>query len=48
VATAAGKEVSIDGSGSPIKINDANVIQSGVPASNGTIYVVDKVLTPTA
>jgi uncharacterized surface protein with fasciclin (FAS1) repeats len=42
------KEVSIDGSGSPIKINDANVIQSGVPASNGTIYVVDKVLTPTA
>lgn len=48
VATAAGKDVSIDGSGAPIKINDANVIQSGVPASNGLIYVVDKVLTPTA
>jgi uncharacterized surface protein with fasciclin (FAS1) repeats len=48
VATAAGKEVNIDGSGSPVKINDANVIQSGVPASNGVIYVVDKVLTPTA
>jgi uncharacterized surface protein with fasciclin (FAS1) repeats len=48
VATASGKEVSIDGSGSPLKINDANVIQSGVPASNGVIYVVDKVLTPTA
>ncbi len=48
VATAAGKDVTIDGSGAPIKINDANVIQSSVPASNGVIYVVDKVLTPTA
>ena len=48
VATAGGKEVSIDGSGTPIKINDADVIQAAVPASNGLIYVVDKVLTPMA
>lgn len=48
VMTAAQKQVSIDGSATPIRINDANVLQAAVPASNGVIYVVDKVLTPSA
>jgi uncharacterized surface protein with fasciclin (FAS1) repeats len=48
VPTVANKPVTFDGSGPILKINDATVLQSGVPASNGTIYVVDKVLTPPA
>lgn len=47
VMTVANKNVTIDGSGSTIKVNDANVLQAAVPASNGLIYVIDKVLTPT-
>jgi uncharacterized surface protein with fasciclin (FAS1) repeats len=46
VPSVATKPVMFDGTGAVLKINDANVLQSGVPASNGTIYVVDKVLTP--
>ncbi len=39
------KPIVIDGTASPIKVNDANVIQPAAPASNGVIYVIDKVLT---
>jgi uncharacterized surface protein with fasciclin (FAS1) repeats len=39
------KPITIDGSATPIKVNDANVVQAGAPASNGVIYVIDKVLT---
>jgi uncharacterized surface protein with fasciclin (FAS1) repeats len=45
VPTAINKPVSVDGMGATIKVNDANVIQAGAPASNGVIYVIDKVLT---
>lgn len=39
--------LNVDGSEGAVKVNgDATVIQSGVAASNGSIYVVDKVLTP--
>jgi uncharacterized surface protein with fasciclin (FAS1) repeats len=38
------KPLTIDGSSTPIKVNDANVIQAAAPASNGVIYVIDKVL----
>ena len=39
--------INVDGSEGAVKVNgDATVIQSGVAASNGSIYVVDKVLTP--
>ena len=48
VMTAARKNVTIDGSGPVIKVNDASVLQSAVPASNGEIYPIDKVLTPPA
>lgn len=36
----------LDGSGSTPKVNDANIIQPDVHASNGVIQVVDKVLIP--
>jgi len=38
------KPITVDGSSTPIKVNDANVLQAGAPASNGVIYVIDKVL----
>jgi len=38
------KPITIDGSSTPIKVNDANVVQAAAPASNGVIYVIDKVL----
>ncbi|MGC1302531.1 MAG: fasciclin domain-containing protein [Caulobacteraceae bacterium] len=47
VMTAASKAVTIDGSVTPIKINDATVLQTAI-ASNGVVFVVDKVLTPAA
>ena len=36
----------IDGSGPTLKVNDADIIQTDVRASNGVIQVVDKVLIP--
>jgi uncharacterized surface protein with fasciclin (FAS1) repeats len=36
----------VDGSGPVLKVNDAQIIQSDVRASNGIIQVVDKVLIP--
>lgn len=36
----------VDGSGPVLKVNDANIIQSDVRATNGIIQVVDKVLIP--
>ncbi len=44
--TVANAPVTVDGSGAGIKVNDANVIQADVMASNGVILVIDKVLTP--
>jgi uncharacterized surface protein with fasciclin (FAS1) repeats len=41
-----GSKLHIDGSGSPLKVDNADVIQSDVKASNGLIQVVDKVLMP--
>jgi uncharacterized surface protein with fasciclin (FAS1) repeats len=43
VATAAGPSVVIDGSTTPIHVNDAAVIGQAT-VSNGQIYVIDKVL----
>ncbi len=42
------KSLTIDGSGATIKVNEAMVLQSAVPASNGEIYPIDKVLMPPA
>ena len=39
-------QLQLDGSGTPLKVNNADIIQSDVHASNGIIHVVDKVLIP--
>jgi len=44
IPSGAGDAVVIDGSGEPLKADNANIIQSDVVASNGTIHVVDQVL----
>ena len=40
------KPVTLDGSGPTLKVDNATVLQAAVPASNGAIYPIDKVLTP--
>ncbi|MEM6890081.1 MAG: fasciclin domain-containing protein [Pseudomonadota bacterium] len=45
VATVNGAEVHVDGRNG-VKVEDANVISADVPASNGVIHVIDKVLLP--
>jgi len=44
VPTAAQTNVEIDGSVTPMKVNEAVVLQGDVQASNGVIYVIDRVL----
>jgi uncharacterized surface protein with fasciclin (FAS1) repeats len=46
VKAADNKQLTVDGSGPSIRVNDAIVLQPGVAAANGFIYPVDKVLTP--
>ena len=46
VPTGATAPVVLDGGGGKIKADDANVTKADVPASNGAIFVVDKVLQP--
>jgi uncharacterized surface protein with fasciclin (FAS1) repeats len=48
VQAADNKQLTIDGSGPSLKVNDATVLQSPVTATNGYIYPIDKVLTPPA
>ena len=48
VPTGATTPVLLDGGGGSIKANDAKVVEADVKASNGTIFVVDKVLSPSA
>ncbi|MGH6911687.1 MAG: fasciclin domain-containing protein, partial [Phenylobacterium sp.] len=44
VPSGAGDPIVLDGSGEPLKADNANIIQADVMASNGTIHVVDQVL----
>ncbi len=47
VATVAtGKQVHLDGSSGSIKVDGASVLQPDVKASNGTVFVIDQVLSP--
>ncbi len=39
-------QLQLDGSGDPLKVNDADIIQADVKATNGVIHVIDKVLIP--
>jgi uncharacterized surface protein with fasciclin (FAS1) repeats len=44
-ATVAGPSVDLEG-GATLKVNDADIVQADVMATNGIIHVVDKVLMP--
>jgi uncharacterized surface protein with fasciclin (FAS1) repeats len=46
VQTVEQSQLQLDGSGPVLKVNDADIIQSDVRASNGIIQVIDKVLVP--
>jgi uncharacterized surface protein with fasciclin (FAS1) repeats len=44
--TVEGSDVAIEASGGKVRINDAQVVQADVGASNGVIHVIDKVILP--
>jgi uncharacterized surface protein with fasciclin (FAS1) repeats len=44
--TVAGSPLTLGGPGPLLKANDATVVQADVPAANGLIHVIDKVLMP--
>jgi uncharacterized surface protein with fasciclin (FAS1) repeats len=44
--TLAGLPVTLNGDGGKLLVNDSNIVQADVMASNGVIMVIDKVLTP--
>jgi uncharacterized surface protein with fasciclin (FAS1) repeats len=46
ITTVETSKLQLDGSGTPLKVNDADIIQADVIATNGTIHVIDKVLIP--
>ena len=46
VQTVENTTVLVDGSAANLKVNDADILQTDVRASNGIIHVVDKVLVP--
>lgn len=48
IATAGGLEVNIDGTGEAITIDNATVTDPAIDASNGGIYVIDRLLDPNA
>ena len=48
IATAGGIEVDIDGTGEAIRIADATVTDPAIDAANGGIYVIDRLLDPSA
>jgi uncharacterized surface protein with fasciclin (FAS1) repeats len=48
VPTVATTPVELDGSGDVLKVNDADIVQADVRATNGIIHVIDKVLMPGA
>ncbi|MBB5746491.1 fasciclin domain-containing protein [Brevundimonas variabilis] len=48
VETAARSQVQLDGTGSTLKIDDATIVQADIDASNGAVFIIDKVLSPEA
>jgi uncharacterized surface protein with fasciclin (FAS1) repeats len=46
VKTLNGQSVTLILSGRTVKINDANVLKADIAASNGTIHIIDTVLSP--
>jgi uncharacterized surface protein with fasciclin (FAS1) repeats len=46
VETAAGVEVQLDGAGDAIKVDNATVTTADIDASNGSVFIIDRVLNP--
>ncbi|MEJ6538371.1 MAG: fasciclin domain-containing protein [Mycobacterium sp.] len=46
--TVQGAPLTVTGSGSDLKVNDANVVCGGITTANATLYLVDTVLMPPA
>lgn len=46
VRTAQGAEVALSKAGGFVTVEDAMVVQADVPASNGVVHVIDRVLMP--
>ena len=46
VKTVAGTDLLLDGSTDPYKANSAEIVQANIQATNGLVYVVDHVLSP--
>lgn len=44
--TLQGGDLTVSVDGDVVKINDATVVRADVPAANGTVHVIDGVLTP--
>ncbi|QYC41624.1 Immunogenic protein MPT70 precursor [Nonomuraea coxensis DSM 45129] len=44
--TLQGGELTVKGTGEDMTINDAKIVCGGIPTSNATLYVIDKVLMP--
>lgn len=44
--TVQGGTLTVSAEGDQVKVNDATVVQADVPAANGTVHVIDGVLTP--
>ena len=46
LTTVQGEDLTVAIEGDEVKVNDATVVQADVPAANGTVHVIDGVLTP--
>jgi uncharacterized surface protein with fasciclin (FAS1) repeats len=44
--TVQGDDLTVSVNGDEVKVNDATVVKADVPAENGTVHVIDGVLTP--
>ncbi len=44
--TAQGANVKVNAANGKVRINDANVVQANIAASNGVIHVIDRVILP--
>ncbi|HWL50121.1 MAG TPA: fasciclin domain-containing protein [Acidimicrobiia bacterium] len=44
--TAQGEDIAITVAGDSVKVNEANVVSTDIPASNGVIHVIDQVILP--
>jgi len=48
ISTAGGVDITLDGTGDAIKVGGATVTQAEIDASNGGVFVLDRVLNPEA